>query len=363
MNKRNSTILICAGGTGGHVIPALAVANSLRNQGYIVHWLGTKAGLETKLVSNSSIPISYISISGLRGGNWLTVLVTPFKVIIALIQSMKILLKLRPALVIGMGGFVTGPSGLAAWLLRIPLIIHEQNAIPGTTNRILAKLANKVLEGFPNSFTKFKHILFTGNPIRNEFLNLPPPTIRFANNKATKLKLLVVGGSRGALAINECIPYALQQCFPSTLDVWHQTGQNHLDKTIAIYQQVAVTARVVPFIDDMVEAYAWADLVVCRAGAITIAEIAAAGIASVLVPFPFATDDHQTKNAEYLRAAAAAIIIPQRELTAAKLAAILQDFINNRDKLITMGQAAYNLANRNALNNVVKQCLTVINRH
>jgi UDP-N-acetylglucosamine--N-acetylmuramyl-(pentapeptide) pyrophosphoryl-undecaprenol N-acetylglucosamine transferase len=360
MNKIKPTILMCAGGTGGHIIPALAVADSLLKQGYNLHWLGTKAGLESKLVPKAGIPISYIAISGLRGGNWLTFLIIPFKIIIALIQSIQILLKLKPILVVGMGGFVTGPSGIAAWLLRVPLIIHEQNAIPGTTNRILARFANKVLEGFPHSFTRFNHVLFTGNPIRNEFLVLSPPEERIVDKRVTKLKLLVIGGSRGALALNECVPRALQQCSPAMIEVWHQTGHNHLDKTLELYKQVQVNSKVVPFIDNMAQAYAWADLVVCRSGAITIAELAAAGVASILVPFPFATDDHQTKNAEYLSAAFAAILIPQSDLTVAKLGNILQDFINDRAKLIAMSKAAYKLANRDALHNVVEQCLALV---
>jgi UDP-N-acetylglucosamine--N-acetylmuramyl-(pentapeptide) pyrophosphoryl-undecaprenol N-acetylglucosamine transferase len=360
MDRLKNKILICAGGTGGHIIPALAIANEFIIRGYSVHWLGTRTGMEAQLVPSKNIPISYITIVGLRGKHWLTFLIIPFKILIALLQSIKILLNLKPALVLGMGGFVTGPSGIAAWLLRIPLIIHEQNAIPGTANRMLARFARKVLEGFPNSFTNMKQVQFTGNPIRTEFANLLAPTARFANRDTTKLRLLVVGGSRGALALNKCVPQALQQCHKQDIEVWHQTGQNHLEISLALYQSVSIVAKVVPFIEDMAAAYAWADLVVCRAGAITIAELAAAGIASILVPFPYAIDDHQTKNAEYLSKAGAAILIQEKDLTAEILAGTLQSFIKDRDKLLTMAQAARQLANYQALNDVVKHCLDLL---
>ena len=357
MNKANTKILICAGGTGGHIIPGLAIAHELMAREYSVHWLGTKDGQEAQLVPNTGIPISYITISGLRGKRWFTPFIIQFKIIIAVFQSIKILLKLKPALVIGMGGFVAGPGGFAAWLLRIPLIIHEQNAIAGTTNRILARFAKKILEGFPNSFPNFKDVQHTGNPIRTDFLNVLPPKMRFTDKATAKLKLLVIGGSRGALALNQCVPLALQKCSSSTIEVWHQTGQNHLENTLALYQQVQVTSKVVPFINNMVEAYVWADLVVCRAGAITIAELAATGVGSILVPFPHAIDDHQTKNAEYLSRAGAAILVLQHDLTPEKLSSMLNGFIENRAKLIAMAEAARALANYKALDNVVDQCL------
>lgn len=362
----NKIIVMCAGGTGGHIIPALAVAKALQNKDYAIYWLGSVGGMEQRLVPSAGFPINYIAIGGLRGRDWRTLIAAPFKMIIALFQAVRILRKIKPALVIGMGGFVTGPSGLASWLLRIPLIIHEQNAIPGTSNRILASFAQKVLQGFPHSFVNLRHSVFTGNPVREELVVLEPPEVRFAKKQSTTLKLLVVGGSRGALALNQCIPKAMQQlpaAHRACLEVWHQTGQDHVASTLALYKELGMQNKmVVPFIDNMAEAYRWADLVICRAGALTIAELAAVGIGSILVPFPFAIDDHQTKNAQYLSNAGAAITIQQKDLTPSKLASLMQEFITDvvevrRAKIIAMAQTAYTLGNREALQKVVNECV------
>ena len=357
MNQANCKILICDGGTGGHIIPGLAIAKDLQQQGVRVTWLGTKAGLEAQLVPAAGIPISYITIGGMRGKGLLTKLITPFKIFIALVQASKMLIQHRPRLVLGMGGFVTGPAGLAAWLLGIPLVIHEQNAIAGTTNRMLARLAAKVLTGFPNCFATLKHAHYTGNPVRAELLQLPPLSDRIGSRTAGKLKLLVLGGSRGALALNQTVPNALASLATSNIEVWHQAGQQHWQTTSALYQSLQVTAKVVPFIDNMPAAYGWADLIVCRAGALTIAEIAAVGIASILVPFPYAIDDHQSKNAEFLSLQAAAILVPQAEFTPLKLAQLLDELLHAPEKLNTLATNAYELANKHALAAVSAQCM------
>lgn len=360
MKNDNSIILIAAGGTGGHIMPGLAIAKGLTAKNYKIHWLGTKAGLEAKLVPAANIPLSYISISGLRGKHWLTLLIMPIKIIVALIQALLVLRKVKPLLVIGMGGFVAGPCGIAAWLLGIPLIIHEQNAIAGTTNRILAKFAKKILTGFPNSFPQSKQVSFTGNPLREEILTVAPPLQRFASSRHKKLRLLILGGSRGALVLNNCICQTLQQLSPDCIEVWHQTGALHFAHTVALYQQLPGQHKVEAFIENIAKAYAWADLVICRAGAITIAELTAVGIASILVPFPLAIDDHQTQNAKYLSNAAAAILLPQTELTPIKLATILQEFIANKEKLLTMAQLAQQLAKINAVNAVIMQAESLL---
>ena len=357
MTDKKMNILICSGGTGGHIIPALAVANELINKGHNIHWLGTKKDLEAYIIPKTNIPISYISIGGFRRKDFFTKLMGPFNLVFALLQSIRILIKLKPDLVLGMGGFVAGPGGFAAWLLRIPLIIHEQNAVSGGTNRILARFAKKVLEGFPNSFHKNINAEFTGNPVRRDFLELPPPTTRFAGRSNERLKLLIVGGSRGALALNQYIPKTLRMLGDANLEVWHQTGLTHLEPTQKLYKTVTIPHKVEPFIDNMAAAYAWADLVICRAGALTIAELTAAGVGSILIPYPYAVDDHQTKNAKYLSDAGAAIIIQQRDLTVEKLCELLNTFIKERSRLIVMAQAAYNKANPQSLDKVVSYCL------
>ncbi|MFO7604085.1 MAG: undecaprenyldiphospho-muramoylpentapeptide beta-N-acetylglucosaminyltransferase, partial [Gammaproteobacteria bacterium] len=285
-------IMIMAGGTGGHIFPALAVAHELRQQGHRVTWLGTPHGMEARLVPQAGYAMEYISIQGLRGHGVARWLLAPFKLLGAILQALRILSRQRPHVVLGMGGFVAGPGGVASWLWRCPLVIHEQNAAPGLTNRLLARLATTVLQAFPNSLPKAR---LTGNPVRDSISRLAPPEQRYAQRQDA-LRILILGGSQGALILNQIVPAALARVGAQPpLQIWHQCGERHLQATLETYADAGVHARVAAFIDDMAEAYAWADLVICRAGALTIAELAAAGVAAVLIPFPHAVDDHQTK--------------------------------------------------------------------
>lgn len=348
-------IMIMAGGTGGHIFPALAVADVLHQQGHQITWLGTRSGMESRLVSQAKYPMQYIRVQGLRGHGMVRWLFAPVKLLLAVTQALRVVIKLRPNVVLGMGGFASGPGGVAAWLLRRPLIIHEQNAAPGLTNRMLSKLATTVLEAFPHSLAAAK---LTGNPVRKAITALPLPKERYAQRN-DDLRILILGGSQGAMVLNEMIPVALSKiCGQRPLQIWHQCGERHLDATTNIYRDVNVQAKVAAFVDDMAEAYAWADLVICRAGALTISEIAAAGVASMLVPFPYAVDDHQTKNAQWLAGSGAAILMPQSECSAESLVDALQHlFIGGRDGLLVMAEKARQLAEPEATNKVASYCL------
>jgi len=340
-------IMLMAGGTGGHVFPALAIADALREQGIPVCWLGTLRGLEARVVPNAGIDIKYISITGVRGKGLFGLFAAPFKIVLAIWQSVRVLRTVKPAAVVGMGGFVTGPGGVAAWLLRIPVLIHESNAIAGLTNRWLARLAHQVMEGFPGTFPKSRGAIDTGNPLRAEIIALSQSAPRTEHEL---LRVFVVGGSLGAKALNETVPVALHQ-MSSQIEVWHQTGKLHFDAMQTAYK--GTQARVVAFVDDMAAAYAWADVVICRAGAMTVSEIAQAGVASILVPYPFAVDDHQTSNARFLAENGAAILLPQSELSVEKLVALMKDFIENRTRLAEMGAAARACAKPEALQQVM----------
>lgn len=355
MKKR---VLIMAGGTGGHVFPALAVARELQKRDVDVYWLGTKQGMESRLVSETTIPIFYIDIGGLRGKSWRTRLMAPWQLFIALCQSIKIIMQLKPDIVLGMGGFVTGPAGLAAWLLRKPLVIHEQNAKAGMTNQLLARLASTVLEAFPCTFAARYRAVATGNPVREDILAVASPDVRFIE-RSHGLRLLIVGGSLGALALNELVPQALA-LIPEEQrpEVWHQVGRQHVDHTSQCYQQYSVAnANIVPFIDDMAKAYSWADVVLCRAGALTIAELATVGIGSILIPYPYAVDDHQTRNGEYLANTGAALLKQQVELTPEWLAGTLERLQQDRKQLLNMAEAAWQLRKPDATMRVADQCL------
>jgi UDP-N-acetylglucosamine--N-acetylmuramyl-(pentapeptide) pyrophosphoryl-undecaprenol N-acetylglucosamine transferase len=350
-------ILIMAGGTGGHVFPGLAVAAELQQSGHQVEWLGTQHGLDTVLVPKANIPLHKVRIKGLRGKGKLGLVTAPFKISKAILESLRILNKVQPDVVLGMGGYVAGPGGIACWLKRIPLIIHEQNAIPGKTNMLLSRFAKRCLQAFPNSFPHKINALTVGNPIRRDVCAIVSPQERLQVS-ADKLKVLVFGGSQGAEAINRCLLQLLQTDFAKQhLSVWHQVGKNNYAAVQEQYQQHEITAKVVPFIDDMSNAYAWADLVICRAGALSVSEIAAAGLASILIPFPAAVDDHQTANAQFLQRANAALIIQEKELTTEKLLEILQKFSNNRSQLISMAINARQQAKPDATQRVVEICL------
>ncbi len=350
----NCTVLIMAGGTGGHVFPALAVAHELRNAGARVVWLGTRRGLEARVVPAAGLPVEWLRVSGLRGKGLLARLAAPFMLVYACLQALRILLRIRPQAVLGMGGFVTGPGGLMAWLLRRPLLLHEQNAIAGLTNRLLAPLAGRVMCGFPAALKQGEH---TGNPVRADIAALPAPELRLSA-RSGPLRLLVVGGSLGAQALNQTVPAALASLAPAQRpEVWHQTGLNNLDAARRGYQDAGVDGRVEAFIDDMAAAYGWADLVLCRSGALTVAELAAAGVASLLVPYPHAVDDHQTANARYLAEAGAARLLPQTELTAQGLAGHLAHWHASREELHAMAGKARRLALPDAALRVARRCL------
>jgi len=347
--KAQKLILLMAGGTGGHVFPALAIAEALQKQNISVCWLGTRRGLEARVVPAANIDIKYININGIRGKGLFSLLIAPFKIILAIWQSLRILHQLKPAAVVGMGGFVTGPGGVAAWLLRIPLLIHEQNAIAGLTNRWLARLATVVMEAFPNTFPKNYRAIHTGNPLRANILALSLPIPKKIHNP---LRVLVVGGSLGAKILNETVPNALRE-IKGPIEVWHQTGEIHIEAMRQAYNGVSFKTQIMAFIENMAEAYAWADLVICRAGAITVSELAQVGIASILVPYPYAVDDHQTSNAQFLSENDGAILLPQTELTVEKLATLINELHQNPTRLQTMSTAAKNCATPQALQKVV----------
>jgi UDP-N-acetylglucosamine--N-acetylmuramyl-(pentapeptide) pyrophosphoryl-undecaprenol N-acetylglucosamine transferase len=354
--KQLKRVLIMAGGTGGHVFPGLALATFLRAQGVEVHWLGTSLGLEARLVPEANLPLHTISITGLRGKNLKTLLSAPFRIIYAIHQAIKVLRQVQPDLVIGMGGFVSGPGGLASWLTNCPLIIHEQNAIAGFTNKQLARFAKRVLEGFPQAFKPQAKVQVVGNPVRQELESVAPPEKRFLSPRKP-FRLLVIGGSLGAQALNDILPRALAT-LPKDLrpEVWHQTGEKHFAATKNAYETMQIQANLVPFVKDMAQAYAWADIIVCRAGALTIAELCAVGLGAILVPFPHAVDDHQTANASFLVTHGAALCIQQAELTDLRLAAIVQDFAAKPERCLTMAQAAYALRNTQVVKKIYDIC-------
>ncbi len=356
------TVVIMAGGTGGHVMPGLAIAEEFSQRGYKIAWLGTRDSFEARATTQAAIPFHAISVRGVRGHGVLRKLLAPWQLIRSLLQSMAILRHLKPAVVIGMGGYASGPGGLAAYLLRYPLVIHEQNTVPGMTNRILARWAKSVLESFPESFQLKKKVSYSGNPLRKDILALPEPEQRFSP-RTQKLHLLILGGSQGARAVNTVIPDALlqlKQKFPDQeFSLWHQTGQLDYEAVKQAYADRQLTVRVEAFIDDMAAAYAWADFVICRAGATTVAELAAVGLGSILIPFPQAVDDHQTRNAKFLVEAGAGILLPQAELSSDKLVHHLEKFIQQPQQRLHYAQAAYQLAKRDAAQTIVDACLGV----
>ncbi len=355
-------ILIMAGGTGGHVFPALALARLLREQSLPVIWLGTARGMESRVIPAEGIPIERLSVGGLRGKGVLTWVAAPFRLSLALVQALRVMWRYRPVVVVGLGGFVTGPGGLAAWLTRRPLVIHEQNAVAGFTNRVLAHLARQVLEAFPGSFGHDVHARVIGNPVRADISAVPPPAERFAG-RGGPVRILVIGGSQGATRLNAVVPFALKRVAGSlAFDVRHQAGERWIDAGRASYAQAGVRADVRPFIEDMSEAYGWADLVICRAGALTVSELAAVGVAAILVPFPGSVDDHQAYNAQYLVRAGAAVVIPDRELSAERLAAELQRLCAGRGQLLAMAERARLLAKPRAADELAASCLELARR-
>lgn len=357
MGKLNR-VLIMAGGTGGHVFPGLAVAKRFQEEGIDVQWLGTSKGMEAELVPNAGLTLHTITINGIRKNGLKNLLLAPSRLLFAVFQAMAIIRKLQPDVVLGMGGFASGPGGIASWLLKKPLIIHEQNAKPGMTNQWLAKVAKKILEGFPNTFANRYNVVTTGNPVRLDIVNLTHPEQRLV--KQRPLHLLVVGGSLGAIAINQLVPKALGQ-MPETLRpvVLHQTGSKNFSETLQAYTAAGIKADVQAFIQDMSQAYSWADIVLCRAGALTVAELCAAGLGAILVPYPYAVDDHQTANANFMVKNKAGILVQQAALTEQKLIEIIIDLQLMREKCIAMAKAAYDLRQVNATDHVYQICKEV----
>ena len=350
-------ILVMAGGTGGHVYPALAVARRLQASSQEIVWLGTHRGLESRVVPAAGIDIEWISVKGLRRKGALALLIAPFQIGWALMQSLGVIFRRRPAAVLGMGGFVSGPGGVAAWLTRRPLVIHEQNAAAGLTNRLLARLARVVLQAFPGSFNSVADVETVGNPVREEIAAVPPPADRYNKRQGTR-RLLVLGGSQGSLALNSVVPAALAELDPESRPlVRHQCGERTLDAAQAAYAKHDVDVELLPFIEDMAAVYAWADLVVCRAGALTVAELCAAGLPAIFVPYPSAVDDHQTANAGPLAHAGAATIIQESELTPERLAGVLRDWLLSRDRLRDRAEKARSLAAPNAVSRIAEHCL------
>ncbi len=343
-------VMILAGGTGGHIFPGLAVAHALRAHGAEVLWLGAEGGMETRLVPQHGIAIDTIAVRGIRGKGLATLLAAPFKILSAVNAARQTLRERQPRAVISFGGYAAGPGGVAARLAGIPLIVHEQNRAPGLTNRVLAKFAKHVLSGFPGSFAGGKEES-VGNPVRAEIASIAPPAARFAGRDGG-VRLLVLGGSQGARALNIALPKALRALSVDGLQIRHQCGEKMLDAARQSYAESGVVASVEPFIADMAEAYAWADLVVCRAGALTVAELCAAGLGAVLVPFPAAVDDHQTRNGEYLVERGAAVLVPEGADFENRLVAALGPLVADVGKRLAMAEAARGLARPDAADRI-----------
>jgi UDP-N-acetylglucosamine--N-acetylmuramyl-(pentapeptide) pyrophosphoryl-undecaprenol N-acetylglucosamine transferase len=351
---QQGTIMIMAGGTGGHVIPALTVAQRLQEAGFATIWLGTRAGIEARLVPAAGIDIEWIPVTGLRDKGRLALLLAPFRLLRAAWHANGAFRRHRPHAVLGMGGFASGPGGLVAWLRRTPLVVHEQNSIAGMTNRILARLTQHVLAAFPSAFDSKPGVEIVGNPVRDELGKLPAPDVRFAGREGP-LRVLVIGGSQGARSLNTMVPVALAG-FASEITVRHQCGREEVAGIEKRYADNNIPVSVEPFIDDMAAAYGWADIAICRAGAMTVFELAAAGLGSILVPYPHAVDDHQTSNAAYLVNASAAEILQERDFEPASLAKMFER-LARRDVLQEMAMNARRQAMPGATDAVAERCM------
>ena len=348
-------VLVMAGGTGGHVFPGLAVASVLRQDGCRVSWLGSAGGMETTLVPEAGVELFTLPVTGLRGKGLVSWLLAPWRLGISLWSALALMLRLRPDVVVGFGGFASGPGGLMASALGRPLLVHEQNAVAGLTNRWLARIADQVLAAFPDSFPESVGCRTIGNPIRRDIAEMPSPAGRWSGRKGP-LRLLVLGGSLGALKLNEAVPAALAILAPGTRpQVRHQAGERTLDTAREAYRAAGVDAETTAFIPDMAAAYAWADLVICRAGALTVSEVAAAGLAAVFVPYPHAVDDHQTANARFLVNAGAAWSIPDSELTPARLGELLAGL--DREALLDRAERARAEARTQAAEQLAEACI------
>ena len=353
MNATTKTLLVMAGGTGGHVYPAMAVADHLQTQGWNIVWLCTVGGMENRLLANKNYKITMMTMRGVRGKGLLGWLLLPIKLSLALAQAYSAIAKFKPNLVLGMGGFAAFPGGLMAYLMRKPLLIHEQNSVAGLTNKTLSYFANRVLSAFPSAFGAKATLV--GNPVRLEITQVATPEARMSQ-RSGPLRILVVGGSLGAQALNQVLPLALAKINKvQRPQVVHQAGEKHINALISDYKKTGVKAEALAYIEDMAAMYSWADIVICRAGALTIAELSAAGVASVLVPFPHAVDDHQTSNASYLSDAGAAILISQTTFTADKLARLIQNL--SREQCLSMAIKARALGKPEATASVANICM------
>jgi UDP-N-acetylglucosamine--N-acetylmuramyl-(pentapeptide) pyrophosphoryl-undecaprenol N-acetylglucosamine transferase len=349
-------VMIMAGGTGGHIFPGLAVARELESRAVPVVWLGSEVGLETRLVPEAGFLLESIAIAGLRGKGLRTLATAPPRLLRAVWQAMRVMRRHRPRSVLSLGGFAAAPGGLAAWLLGRPLLVHEQNRVPGMTNRMLSRVARRVMAGFPDAFPVALDAQAVGNPVRGDIAALPPPDARLAG-RSGPLRVLVIGGSQGARALNRFVPSALAAFGPGSIEVRHQCGARMLDEACAAYAAAGLAVVPEPFISDMAAAYAWADLAICRAGALTIAELAAAGVASLLVPFPAAVDDHQTRNAAFLVDAGAALLLPEGDGFDTRLSAAVSQLLSDRSHLRKMAVAARVLARVDAAARVADACV------
>ncbi len=359
MSSTSAPVIIAAGGTGGHVYPALAVAQALRERDLPVIWLGTRKGLESRVVPEHGFEIRFIRVVGMRGKRLVYRLLAPLLLVWATLRVIVLILGRQPRCVLGMGGFVAAAAGFAAIACRRRLLIQEQNAIAGTTNRLLARFADQVFTGFPGVFEQLPAARFTGNPLRAGFYQLPTPRERRAERSGDALSIVVMGGSLGARALNETVPLALAQARAALTQaprILHQSGEHDVEAVCARYVEHNLRAEVTPFVDDMVAALANADLVIARAGALTISELVAVGVAAVLVPYPHAIDDHQTENARWLAGVDAAIVVPQSALDAESLAAQLVALLTDRERLLQMADNARTLVNADAAVHIAQAC-------
>jgi len=369
MNK-SPTLLVMAGGTGGHIFPGLAVAQKLKAEGWNIHWLGTADRMEADIVPAHGFDISFINISGLRNKNLLTWLKLPFKLVNSLLQALAVIRKIKPNAVLGMGGYASAPGGLAAWLMRKPLVVHEQNAAAGLTNRLLARIATKVCCAFPDAFGKNIAAEVVGNPLRASISEYKTQEISNEEMVKSSHNILVVGGSLGAQVLNQIVPMSFAKLIKTAsnrnevlpFNIWHQTGKGKQQGVIDAYNQQSLAdeqVRVTEFIDDIATAYQWADVVICRAGALTVSELAMAATPAIFVPLPHAVDDHQTKNAQYLVSRGGATLIKQQDLTSDVLTKLLDELFSEPQILKSMVKATFAAADADATNKVAQLCQQV----
>ncbi len=354
-----SRMMVMAGGTGGHVMPALAVAQKMRERGVEIRWMGNADGLEAKLVPAAGFELDFVNIKGLRQSGLKRKLIMPFMLIQACLQALKIILRWRPDVMLGMGGFVSGPGGIIAGLLGKPLVLHEQNAVAGLTNRWLSRLSATVLSGFPLA-RGIDRVKWVGNPVREEITRIEAPELRL-EGRTGATRILVIGGSQGAQVFNNSLPKLLVDSRFCSIEVWHQSGRGNLDSVLNAYQSCGLNARVDEFVDDMAAAYDWSDLVICRAGAMTVSEVCAAGTVALFVPYPYAVNQHQARNAEYLVASDAALVCAQSEFVAGSWITQVAELLNDRAALVEMAGKSRDLARPDAAEQVADECEALMN--